>query len=81
MAYNPEKVTEADVASPDVFLTPKFAGSIMLPDNVDVSSYALAYLATGVNDCSTATDAQCDAASYWLRQVHSNLRTYLTDTA
>ena len=80
MAYNPKKVTEADVASPDVFLTPKFAGRITLPDNVYVS-YALAYLATGVNDCSTATDAQCDAASDWLRQVHSNLRTYLTDTA
>ena len=75
MVYNPEKVTEADVVSLDVFLTPKFAGCMTLPDNVNVS-YALADLATGVNDCSTATDAQCEATSDWLRQVHSNLRNY-----
>ena len=51
-----------------------------LPDNVD-DAYALAYLATGVTDWTTATDEQFQAASDWLRQVHPNLRTYWTDPA
>jgi spermidine/putrescine transport system substrate-binding protein len=80
IAYNPEEVTPEEVASLDVFLNPKFAGRMTLPDNVD-DSYALAYLATGVDDWSNATDAQFDAASDWLRQAHGNLRTYWTDAA
>lgn len=80
VAYNPEEVTADEVASLDVFLNPKFAGRMTLPDNVD-DAYALAYLATGVDDWSTATDAQFEAASDWLRQVHGNLRTYWTDAA
>jgi spermidine/putrescine transport system substrate-binding protein len=80
IAYNPEEVTPEEVASLDVFLNPKFAGRMTLPDNVD-DSYALAYLATSVDDWSNATDAQFDAASDWLRQAHGNLRTYWTDAA
>lgn len=80
IAYNPEEVTPEEVASLNVFLNPKFAGRMTLPDNVD-DSYALAYLATGVDDWSNATDAQFDAASDWLRQAHGNLRTYWTDAA
>ncbi len=49
-----------------------------IPDNVD-DAWALAYLATGVSDWSTATDEQFEAAAAWLRSVHPNLRTYWTD--
>lgn len=80
IAYNPEEVPAEDVASLDVFKNPKYAGRVTLPDNVD-DAYALAYLATGVADWTNATDAQFEAASNWLREVHPNLRTYWTDPA
>jgi len=80
IAYNPEEVTAEEVASLDVFLNPKFAGRMTLPDNVD-DTYALAYLATGVDDWSDATDAQFEAATAWLRAAHANMRTYWTDAA
>ncbi|MEM9524701.1 MAG: polyamine ABC transporter substrate-binding protein, partial [Pseudomonadota bacterium] len=41
--------------------------------------YALAYLATGVSDWTDVTDAQFQAASMWLREVHPNVRTYWVD--
>ena len=80
IAYNPDDVPAADVASLDVFKNPAYAGRVTLPDNVD-DAYALAYLATGVDNWTNATDAQFDAASNWLREVHPNLRTYWTDPA
>lgn len=80
IAYNPELVPAEDVASLNVFKNPAYAGKLTLPDNVD-DAYALAYLATGVTDWNTVTDAQFDAASAWLREVHPNLRTYWTDPA
>ncbi|WP_439156099.1 ABC transporter substrate-binding protein [Yoonia sp.] len=80
IAYNPEEVPAEDVATLDVFKNPKYAGRMTLPDNVD-DAYALAYLATGVDDWTTATDEQFEAASNWLREVHPNLRTYWTDPA
>ncbi|MGR3483910.1 MAG: extracellular solute-binding protein [Paracoccaceae bacterium] len=80
VAYNPEEVTEDQVASLDVFTNPEFAGRLSLPDNVD-DAYALAYLATGTTDWTQATPEQFDAASAWLREVHPNLRTYWTDPA
>jgi len=80
IAYNPEEVPAEDVASLDVFKNPAYAGRLTLPDNVD-DAYALAYLATGVADWTNATDAQFEAASDWLREVHPNLRTYWTDPA
>ncbi len=80
IAYNPEEVPEDDVASLQVFKNPKYAGRMTLPDNVD-DAYALAYLATGTTDWAEATDAQFEAASSWLREVHPNLRTYWTDPA
>ncbi|MGB3406931.1 MAG: ABC transporter substrate-binding protein [Jannaschia sp.] len=80
IAYNTEEVPAEDVASLDVFLDPKYQGRMTLPDNVD-DAYALAYLATGVTDWSTATEEQFNAASDWLRQAHANLRTYWTDPA
>lgn len=80
IAYNTEEVPAEDVASLDVFLNPKYAQRMTLPDNVD-DAYALAYLATGVTDWTNATDEQFQAASDWLRQVHPNLRTYWTDPA
>ncbi|WP_371153802.1 extracellular solute-binding protein [Jannaschia sp. 2305UL9-9] len=80
IAYNMDEVPAEDVASLDVFLNPKYQGRMTLPDNVD-DAYALAYLATGVTDWSTATTEQFEAASDWLRQAHGNLRTYWTDPA
>jgi spermidine/putrescine transport system substrate-binding protein len=80
VAYIPSQVPAADVASLNVFKNPAYAGRMTIPDNVD-DAYALAYLATGVSDWSTATDAQFEAASNWLRDVHPNLRTYWQDAA
>lgn len=78
IAYNPDEVAAEDVATLQVFKNPTYAGRITLPDNVD-DAYALAYLATGVDNWTNATDAQFEAASNWLREVHPNLRTYWTD--
>ncbi|KJZ20068.1 ABC transporter substrate-binding protein [Loktanella sp. S4079] len=80
IAYNPEQVPADDVASLQVFKDPAYAGRLTLPDNVD-DAYALAYLATGVDNWTNATDEQFEAASTWLREVHPNLRTYWTDPA
>ncbi len=80
IAYNPDEVTSDDVASLQVFTNPVFAGRMTLPDNVD-DVYALAYLATGVDNWQNASDAEFEAASAWLRSVHPNLRTYWTDPA
>ena len=80
IAYNPEEVPTEDVASLNVFKNPKYAGRLTLPDNVD-DAYALAYLATGVDNWTNVTDAEFEAASNWLREVHPNLRTYWTDPA
>jgi spermidine/putrescine transport system substrate-binding protein len=80
IAYNPEQVSEEDVASLQVFTNPAFAGRMTIPDNVD-DAYALAYLATGVTNWQDVTEEQFQAASNWLREVHPNLRTYWTDPA
>ncbi|MDT0683873.1 extracellular solute-binding protein [Roseicyclus sp. F158] len=78
--YNEDDVPAEDVASLDVFLDPAYAGRMTLPDNVD-DAYALAYLATGVTDWGDVDDAEFEAATDWLRQVHPNLRTYWQDPA
>ncbi|WP_417261130.1 ABC transporter substrate-binding protein [Celeribacter sp.] len=80
IAYNTDEVPAEAVASLEVFKNPEYAGRMTLPDNVD-DAYALAYLATGTTDWTTATDEQFEAASNWLREVHPNLRTYWTDPA
>lgn len=78
IAYNTTEVPAEDVASLQVFLDPKYAGRISLPDNVD-DAFALAFLATGVSDWSAATDEQFNAAVDWLRKAHANVRTYWAD--
>ncbi|GFE66668.1 extracellular solute-binding protein [Litoreibacter roseus] len=80
LAYNADEVTENEVASLSVFLDPKYAGRISLPDNVD-DAFALAFLATGVSDWTQATEEQLAAASDWLRQAHDNTRAYWADGA
>ncbi|MEL7104760.1 MAG: polyamine ABC transporter substrate-binding protein [Pseudomonadota bacterium] len=80
IAYNPEDVPAEAVQTLEVFKDPAYAGRLSMPDNVD-DAYALAYLAVGVTDWTTATDADFDAASDWLRAVHPNLRTYWIDVA
>ncbi len=78
IAYNADKVTPEDVTSLQVFKDPKWAGRIALPDNVD-DIYALAYLATGLDDWTKATQEDFETASAWLREVHPNVRAYWTD--
>ena len=78
VAYNTEQVPTENVSSLDVFLNPEYSQRVTLPDNVD-DAFALAYLATGTTNWTSATDAQFEAAAGWLREVHPNLRTYWTD--
>ena len=78
IAYNTKEVPVEDVASLDVFLNPKYAGKISLPDNSD-DVWALALLATGVTDWTKITDAQFTAAADWLRKVHPNVVAYWAD--
>ncbi|MDJ1007445.1 MAG: extracellular solute-binding protein [Paracoccaceae bacterium] len=80
IAYNPDEVPEDAVQTLEVFNDPAYAGRLSIPDNVD-DAYALAYLAVGVTDWTTATDEEFEAASDWLRGVHNNLRTYWVDVA
>lgn len=76
IAYNTETVPAADVASLQVFTDPKYAGHITLPNAAD-DVWALAYLATGVQDWTKITDAQFTAAADWLRKVHPGVRAYV----
>lgn len=80
IAYNADEVPGEDVASLQVFADPQYAGRISLPDNVD-DTFALAYLATGTADWTTAGEEEFEAAADWLRSVHPNIRTYWTDGA
>lgn len=80
ITYHTEHLTDADVTSLQAFADPKHAGRISIGDNVD-DAYALAFLATGVNDWTKATDAEFQAASDFLRRVHPNVRTYWSDGA
>lgn len=78
IAYNTNEVPAEDVASLNVFIDPKYAGRISLPDNTD-DTWSLALLATGVTDWTNVTDEQFAAAAAWLRQAHANVRTYWAD--
>ena len=78
--YNPDQVSEEEIATLQIFTDPKYAGRLTIADNVD-DAWALAFLATGVTDMANATEEQVVAAADWLRQVHPNLRTYWTDPA
>ena len=80
LTYRTDTVDVADVASLQAFVNPKFHGQTSIGDNVD-DAYALAYLATGVYDWTTVTDAQFEAASQWLRRAHENVRAYWSDGA
>lgn len=80
VAYNTEKVPEADVQSLNVFLDPKYAGRIALPDNTD-DIWALALLANGISDWTKITEDDLDKAGEWLRKAHQNVRAYWADGA
>ena len=80
LTYRTDTVDVADIGSLQAFVDPKFQGQTSIGDNVD-DAYALAFLATGVYDWTTASDAQFEAASDWLRQAHENVRTYWSDPA
>lgn len=78
IAYNTDQVKPEDVASLNVFIDPKYAGRISLPDNVD-DTWSLALLATGVSNWTDITQEQFDAAAAWLRKAHANTRAYWAD--
>ena len=80
IAYNTDEVPPEDVSTLEVFADPAYAGRISLPDNVD-DTFALAFLATGTSDWTTAGDEEFERAAAWLRTVHPNVRTYWTDGA
>lgn len=80
VTYHTEHLNDADLTSLQAFADSKHEGRISIGDNVD-DAYALAYLATGVKDWTTATDPQFQAASDFLRKVHPNVRTYWSDGA
>ena len=79
-AYNTEQVPAEDVATLQIFVDPKYAGKISLPDNVD-DSWSLALLATGTTNWTDITDAQFAAAAAWLRLAHANTRAYWADAS
>ncbi|PVA11623.1 polyamine ABC transporter substrate-binding protein [Pelagivirga sediminicola] len=76
--YNTELLSEEDVQSLQAFADPAHQGRISIGDNVD-DAYALAFLATGVKDWTTATEEDFKKASDFLRKVHQNVRAYWTD--
>ena len=55
LTYNTELLSEEDVQSLQAFADPKHQGRVSIGDNVD-DAYALAFLAIGVKDWTTATD-------------------------
>ncbi len=80
IAYMPDRIQAEDVETLQIFLDPDYAQQISLPDNVD-DVYALAFLATGVSDWTTASEDDFARASAWLRDAHRNVRTYWRDGA
>lgn len=80
VAYNKDQVPEADVASLDVFLNPKYANRIALSDSAD-DIWSLAFLAVGVTDLKDATEDKKTEAANWLREAHKNVRAYWSDPA
>ncbi|MDE0307715.1 MAG: extracellular solute-binding protein [Albidovulum sp.] len=80
LTYRADLVEEAEMESLQVFLDPKYAGRTSIGDNVD-DAYALAYLATGLDDWTKATDDDFRKASDWLRKAHQNVRAYWVDGA
>ncbi len=80
IAYNTEQVPAEDVASLNVFVNPKYAGRISLPDGVD-DAFSLGFLATGVSDWTKATLEDVDKAAAFLREAHQLNRAYWVDGA
>ncbi|MDO5606444.1 MAG: extracellular solute-binding protein [Paracoccus sp. (in: a-proteobacteria)] len=78
IAYNTDKVPEADVSTLQVFVSPDYQGRISLPDSSD-DVWALAYLATGTTDWDGVSEEQFQAAADWLRQAHQNVAAYWSD--
>jgi spermidine/putrescine transport system substrate-binding protein len=78
--YRTDTVSEDEVQTLGVFLDPKYAGRISLPDNTD-DIWALALLANGVSDWTQMTEEDFVKGADWLRQAHQNVRAYWQDGA
>lgn len=80
LTYRTDEVSEEEAMTLQSFVDPKFQGRTSIGDNVD-DAYALAFLATGVKDWTTATDEDLQKASDWLREAHKNVRSYWQDSS
>lgn len=80
LTYRSDLVATADANTLQSFANPKYKGKISIPANAD-EAYSLAYLATGISDWNTASAADFERASEFLRAVHKNIRTYWSDGA
>ena len=69
---------EAKDVSFDLIAGEAFAGRVAIPDSA-TSAYAMAALATGVEDWAGMSDAEFKAASDFLRRLHPNVRFYWSD--
>ncbi|MBX3578495.1 MAG: extracellular solute-binding protein [Rhizobiaceae bacterium] len=78
LTYRTDTVDAADIRSLKAFADPKFKDKVSIPSNPD-AAYALGLLAVGVHDIQAMTDADFDAASAFLREVHKNVRIYWGD--
>lgn len=77
LIYRTDKIT-ADEISLELATDPAYQGKVAIPDAV-TSAYAMAALAVGVRDWTNLTDAEFEAASDYLRRLHSNVLFYWTD--
>ncbi|MCG8620979.1 MAG: extracellular solute-binding protein [Proteobacteria bacterium] len=80
LTYRSDLVAARDANTLQSFADPKYKGKISIPANAD-EAYSLAYLATGISDWNTASNADFERASQFLREVHKNIRTYWSDGA
>lgn len=74
LIYLTDKVPGKDVGI-DLFVNPEYKGRVSLP-TATYDAYALAFLATGLDDWNDVTDEQFKKATQWLRRAHENVRFY-----
>lgn len=77
LIYRTDKIPAEEI-SLAALTDPKYEGKLAIPDIV-TSAYAMAAAATGVRDWTDMNEAQLEAATQYLRDLHKNVRFYWTD--
>ena len=77
LIYRTDEVSAEDVSLQHI-TGEAFADRVAIPDAA-TSAYAMAALATGVEDWAGMSDAEFSAASDYLRALHPNIRFYWSD--